>query len=420
KEQAAEAEEHKTLSKRDKEITLELQKLNEKITGLEEKTSELLDVLSDARMDLAARREAKKALEMEIVRLGETVDDSRKRIEALDAGVGTMKDNGTRLSDEIKASEEALATLFKELEGYERSIADSEERAKEKRELLDTAKKELSDLRVVEDEVRTACQDLEIKLTRREEELRHNCQRCAEELHVEAETLACELTEQEQASDIDECKESIEIKKDKIEGMGAINLMAVEEYEQLVERHDYLETQIKDLNESIASLKETIAQIEKTSLERFTETYGKVNEFFQKTFEDLFEGGKAFLELTDEDNPLESGIEIIAQPPGKRLQNILLLSGGEKALTAIALLFSLFQYKPSPFCILDEVDAPLDDPNIERFLKLMKLMAGKTQFILITHSRRTMERADVLYGVTMQEPGISTIVSVNINDNGHA
>ena len=141
-----------------------------------------------------------------------------------------------------------------------------------------------------------------------------------------------------------------------------------------------------------------------------------MNSNFQKIYLQLFGGGRAELRLTDEENLLETGVDIVAQPPGKRLQNILLLSGGEKALTAIALLFALFQHKPSPFCILDEVDAPLDEKNIDRFLRLLRSLSGGTQFILITHSPRTMKVADVLYGVTMEEPGVSRLVSVKLND----
>ena len=165
------------------------------------------------------------------------------------------------------------------------------------------------------------------------------------------------------------------------------------------------------------SLDETIREIDLTCTERFVATFQQVNEVFAETFSSLFGGGTARLDLVDEDDPLESGIDITAQPPGKKNQSVQLLSGGEKALTALSLLISLFRIKPSPFCILDEVDAPLDDANVERFSDLVQAMTDHTQFVLITHNRRTMARADLLYGVTMEEPGVSKVVSVNVQES---
>jgi chromosome segregation protein len=198
----------------------------------------------------------------------------------------------------------------------------------------------------------------------------------------------------------------------RLEAMGPVNMMALEEYKETAERHAFLETQRKDLFDSIENTQATIREIDTFSRQRFEEAFHKINENFQATFRKLFGGGHAFMRLTDEENSAESGIDVVASPPGKKLQNVLLLSGGEKALTALALLVAIFQYQPSPFCILDEVDAPLDEANIGRFTELVKEMAVQTQFVLITHSKKTMGIAPVLYGVTMQEPGVSKLVSV--------
>jgi chromosome segregation protein len=198
----------------------------------------------------------------------------------------------------------------------------------------------------------------------------------------------------------------------KLEGMGPVNMMALEEYKESAERHSFLDTQRKDLISSIENTTATIKEIDLLSRQKFEEAFHKINENFQATFKKLFGGGQAFMKLTDEENSAESGIDVVASPPGKRLQSVLLLSGGEKALTALALLVGIFQYTPSPFCILDEVDAPLDEANIGRFTDLVKEMSLQTQFVLITHSKRTMSIAPVLYGVTMQEPGVSKLVSV--------
>ncbi len=199
-------------------------------------------------------------------------------------------------------------------------------------------------------------------------------------------------------------------------GFGEINLLAIEEFADRKERFEFLETQRRDLEESLAALKQAIARINRVSRERFAETFEKVRDTFRDLFPQLFRGGEAELLLTDADDLLETGVEIVARPPGKRPQHIGLLSGGEKALTAVALIFAIFLVKPSPFCILDEVDAPLDEANIGRFSELLRTMAGASQFLLITHNKSTMEAADHLYGVTMGEPGMSKIVSVRLTE----
>ena len=203
--------------------------------------------------------------------------------------------------------------------------------------------------------------------------------------------------------------------KQRLEAMGPVNMMALEEYNETVVRHSFLETQRKDLLDSIENTQASIKEIDDVSRMKFDEAFKIINENFSETFSKLFGGGQAFMKLTDAENTNESGIDIVASPPGKKLQNILLLSGGEKALTALSLLVGIFQFQPAPFCILDEVDAPLDETNVGRFAKLIHEMAASTQFVVITHSKRTMAQADVIYGVTMQEPGISKIVSVNLN-----
>ena len=203
--------------------------------------------------------------------------------------------------------------------------------------------------------------------------------------------------------------------KQRLEAMGPVNMMALEEYNETTQRHVFLEAQRKDLLDAIDDTQSSIKEIDDVSRLKFDEAYKIINENFSVTFSKLFGGGQAFMKLTDAENSNESGIEIVASPPGKKLQNILLLSGGEKALTALSLLVGIFQFQPAPFCILDEVDAPLDETNVGRFAKLISEMSANTQFVVITHSKRTMSQADVIYGVTMQEPGVSKIVSVNLS-----
>ncbi|MDO8526295.1 MAG: chromosome segregation protein SMC [Deltaproteobacteria bacterium] len=203
--------------------------------------------------------------------------------------------------------------------------------------------------------------------------------------------------------------------KDRLEKLGSVHVGAIEEYDELKSRYEFLSKQQADLVSSLESLKKAIHKINRVSRERFIKTFEMVNEKFQEIFPRLFKGGRARLMLIDEENLLDSGVEIYAQPPGKKLQAITLLSGGEKALTAVALVFSIFLIKPSPFCLLDEVDAPLDEANIDRFNEMVREMTAHSQFIMITHNRRTMEKTDCLYGVTMEEAGISKVVSVRLN-----
>ncbi len=203
--------------------------------------------------------------------------------------------------------------------------------------------------------------------------------------------------------------------RQKIERLGPVNMMAIDQFDELETRHTFLTTQRKDLLDSIAQTAEAIKRIDVITRERFADAFASINANFEVTFTTLFGGGKAGLLLIDQENQIESGIDIIAQPPGKRLQNVQLLSGGEKAMTAMALMFAIFKFRPSPFCLLDEIDAPLDDANIGRFVEMLQGMQSHTQFILITHNRKTMEIADRLYGVTMEEPGVSKLISVQMN-----
>lgn len=214
-----------------------------------------------------------------------------------------------------------------------------------------------------------------------------------------------------------ELKQELEQLKEKIVKFGNVNLAAIEEVDQLRERFDFLTNQKDDLEKSLQSLIDAIKTINKTTKDMFEVTFNEVNERFQQIFPRLFRGGKAKLMLTDPENILETGVDIFAQPPGKKLQNMNLLSGGEKALTAISLLFAIFEYKAPPFCVLDEVDAPLDDANVLRFVSIVKEMSQKTQFIVITHNKNTMEMASNLYGVTMEEPGLSRVVSVRLHQD---
>ena len=275
----------------------------------------------------------------------------------------------------------------------------------------------------IDELLRTTRQQLDLARDRRGElsataarlqsDLQHLADTCLNDLGVERPVLMADPTISLIAGDelAAEDRTHREMRA-RLDAMGPVNMMALEEYKETAERHQFLSTQRKDLLDAIADTTATIREIDLVSRQKFEEAFNKINENFQATFRKLFGGGHGFMRLTDLENSAESGIDVVASPPGKKLQNVLLLSGGEKALTALALLVGIFQYTPSPFCILDEVDAPLDEANIARFTDLVREMSVQTQFILITHSKRTMSIAPVLYGVTMQEPGVSKLVSV--------
>jgi chromosome segregation protein len=201
-----------------------------------------------------------------------------------------------------------------------------------------------------------------------------------------------------------------------LEALGPVNELALTERDELETRFKFLSDQRRDLDRSFASLTETIADLDRECAERFKATLAEASIAFAEIFRTLFGGGDAEIELADPDSPLDAGVEIRVRPPGKHTQSVLLLSGGEKALAAIALLLALFRIRPAPFCVLDEVDAPLDDANVERLCQHLRSLSRDTQFLLITHNRRTMAHADVLYGVTMAEPGVSSIVSVRLEE----
>jgi len=254
---------------------------------------------------------------------------------------------------------------------------------------------------------------IEVENARIENDLQHLMRGCQEEFHQSMDELLPRITETEWQRPFAEVAEQYEQLRGRVENFGAINMRALEEYQELDERHQFLSRQRADIEQSISDTQKAIAEINRRSVEQFQDAFARIRENFIEVFQILFRGGQCDLRLLDEGDLLESGIDIIAQPPGKRLQNVLLLSGGEKALTALALLIAIFRYRPSPFCVLDEVDAPLDDANVARFAQLVTELSRDTQFIVITHNKKTMEIAQTLYGVTMEEPGVSKLVSVD-------
>jgi chromosome segregation protein len=367
---------------------------------------------ADARSRLAALRERAAAVEAECHRLA---DDHRELLARITAARGRAEDADRRreeLAAELAESERLLGLALAERDRAAGEATLAEDRVRDVRNELEGREQGLKERRRERETLRDALADLEVQTARVDSELDHLGRECHQTVGRTAAEAAASLTDEETLQDAAALEAQIQELRDRLDRMGPVNVLAVEQAQELDERHGFLTSQRQDLLDSIAEMEQAIRKIDRTSKERFAEAFRVINEHFGAVFRQLFGGGTAGLSLIDEEDILESGIDVMAQPPGKRLQNVMLLSGGEKALTAISLLFAIFQYKPSPFCILDEVDAPLDDANIGRFVRMLDGLKEQTQFVLITHSRKTMEIADQLYGVTMEEPGVSKLVSV--------
>ncbi len=334
-----------------------------------------------------------------------------------------------QLKEDVRTAEDRLNTLRIEYDGVEAKIRDARHALEAVREEAGkheiaraTAEADLSNLaEICMEAVQTPIEDVAAEVAALEASGEIASVKLAEDVPTEEETAEGEpVAEAGAAPAAPEPKEltvdqAIAQLKAKIERLGPVNILAIDQFDELESRHTFLTTQRKDLVDSINATNEAIRRIEKTTKERFQEAFEAINANFEESFKTMFGGGRAGLVLLDEQDELESGLDIIAQPPGKRLQSVQLLSGGEKALTAMALMFAIFKYRPSPFCLLDEIDAPLDDANIGRFVEMLKGMQSLTQFILITHNRKTMEIANRLYGVTMEEPGVSKLISLQLN-----
>lgn len=319
------------------------------------------------------------------------------------------------LEDVCLSLERHIQAILKEKVGVDGSYRDEKNSFEQANAVLRERDAELKTLRHDHAHVKDELNACMVQLT----ELRGHISRINEQTleryqMVIATTYRDYLTTPEGFDYADAVAKTAELRQ-KMSGIGAVNLAAIDELKELNDRYSFLNKQREDLEASLSALERAIHKINRTTKERFEETFHLVNDKFSKLFPKLFQGGQAYLKLTDPDNILETGVDIIAQPPGKKLQSISLLSGGEKALTAVSLLFAIFLIKPAPFCLLDEVDAPLDDANVDRYNDIVKEMSERTQFIVITHNKRTMQVTNCLYGITMQEAGVSQLVSVKLD-----
>jgi chromosome segregation protein len=417
---------------------------------------------SEARAEQAALTERTSVLDAEASRLEEVARDLDERLAARRQDVAGTVTRRQALTLDIQEAERLLDADVHELDRLRADVRRVDDRVLELRGAFTVREQEIRAARHVLDGARAEVTRFEVARATAASDLAHLATACQDALNLAIDDVAAAVARMEDAGELvapatrlaavaarDAAEEAAEAAeeggdnsptatldevappspvdsvelgpeqiiadlKQKIERLGPVNMMAIEQFDDLEARHTFLTTQRKDLLDSIAQTGEAIRRIDKTTRERFDEAFVSINTEFQATFSTLFGGGRAGLVLIDQENETESGIDMIAQPPGKRLQNVQLLSGGEKALTAMALMFAIFKYRPSPFCLLDEIDAPLDDANIGRFVEMLQGMQSHTQFILITHNRKTMEIANRLYGVTMEEPGVSKLISLEL------
>ena len=367
--------------------------------------------------ELAGLEERRRGAEAAFSRIERMYSELEHRVAQLEQQLTAAKaeqEQRARENEQLGTTRQQLATLR---EQALKEAAQWTEEAKSLRIALAESEAGLKTLRAETDALRETKSERGASSAKLASDLQHLEETCIDDLAIEAATLRAEAEIPQLDADTliteDEACRSL---KQKLEAMGPVNMMALEEYKETAQRHEFLETQRKDLLDSIENTQSTIKEIDQISRTKFDEAFVRINENFSVTFAKLFGGGQAFMKLTDEANSIDSGIDIVAQPPGKKLQNVLLLSGGEKALTALSLLIGIFQYQPSPFCVLDEVDAPLDETNVGRLADMLKGMSGDTQFVMVTHSKRMMQAADLIYGVTMQEPGVSKVVSVRLGN----
>ncbi|HRS00794.1 MAG TPA: hypothetical protein P5128_11165, partial [Candidatus Sumerlaeia bacterium] len=407
------------------------------ISALEQKIQSTQKIMDDLISSIDADKNEQEQLDetvsgllMEQTRQRERYTALQQRLSAAKADLQSCRAAISKKSDEIKTiverkaetivslknTKETIQSLVCEKEELEREIS---LRVQERDTLILQLKKlgqEVSVLQRDFNEVQNTLHELDLKRTQHSTQLENLSQQAEEKFQKNLDAIVQEAGEVN--GDRDQLINQMGEIKDKIDHIGPINAAAIDQYQDAIERYEFLASQQKDLTDAKDSLKKTIAHIDQTTTQLFNEAFEKIREYFVETFRTLFNGGRADLIVVhDPEHPnQEPGIDIIAQPPGKKLQNISLLSGGEKSLASVALLFAIFKFKPSPFCLLDEIDASLDDANVERFKELLLEFAHKTQFIVVTHNKQTMALADTVYGVTMEEKGVSKLVSVKFEN----
>ncbi|HXF05843.1 MAG TPA: chromosome segregation protein SMC [Blastocatellia bacterium] len=396
------------------------QQLQAEIALFREKITEAAERVSHVRVQLAAANERKQSLSHRLRHLDDEYAECERRGERIGWEKRAITAERETLSHTLEEVDAEISRLLAERSDLEEALNDALGHLAQVHQTSDHAHRAVTELREKESSLRDQLSQAEIARATLQSQAQFLHESCFAELaHTLEEVLAqpddlTTLSPTVDVTDPQAIKHRIEELRRRLEEAGPVNMMALDELQQAEQRYEFLRRQREDIERSLASTEQALQEIRRRSRQRFLDAFHAINENFSAMFQELFGGGRGEMILLDPENILESGIDIIAQPPGKRLQNIHLLSGGEKALAALALLLAIFRYRPSPFCVLDEVDAALDDVNVARFSQKLIEMSERTQFIVITHNKETMEAAHVLYGVTMEEPGVSKLVSVRL------
>ncbi len=382
---------------------------------LRSKLDDLTRELTEAQVKSSALEERWRAAEADCSRVTAEAAKAGEKLAKLVSQSQLWDGEARRLRAEAGDAEAQLREAAAASESLRSRLAARDEESRAARAQRDQTNAQQEALRAELDAQREKRTASEVAHARAESDLNHLIQQCREELNEDPASLVAQAAPEDLlgGEKLQAAEEELGDFKARLERLGPVNMMALEELQEAEQRLTFLDTQRQDLLASISDTTQTIREIDEASNRKFSEAFKAINGFFAESFRTLFGGGAGEMQATDE-NDRESGIDLVVQPPGKRLQNVLLLSGGEKALTALALLIAVFRYTPSPFCILDEVDAPLDDSNIGRFTRMIRTMSSQTQWILITHNKRTMEACHLMYGVTMEEAGVSKLISVRL------
>ncbi len=408
------------IEERSRNSGADLRELTGRLESLRSESAALSKSIAALISAHAVKQERRSGMEAELKRLLAEAGEVRRRGETNRSEKAATEGRIAELELAQRDTQLRLEELALQIREQDGELARKQNALAARRGELAALEEQMRQLHAEREEALGARGRIEIEKTRLESDLDHLEKSCHEELHLTLAQLISEIEEAAWQRDCEEVARQHDELREKIENFGAINMRALEEYQELDERYQFLTHQRSDIEQSIADTQKAISEINRRSVEQFQDAFKAIRENFIEVFQLLFTGGQCDLRLLDDVDVLESGIDIIAQPPGKRLQNVLLLSGGEKALTALALLIAIFRYRPSPFCVLDEVDAPLDDANVTRFTQMLTELSKDTQFLVITHNKRTMEVARTLYGVTMEEPGVSKIVSVDFRPHQKA
>ena len=389
-----------------------------KISGLSAKLERHNQQIVDLKLELTAHNTKLENGRQTLHRLKEFQRDSHVRLEQLHREISNKKEKRKSAQDQISAKENNLGRYYEDLKRIETDLESNMSQYNSINANLQENDDQLAAIQTERQKTLEKIRLLELNLSEKRIMRDNIAGKAQERYHRSIGALRMQKAQESEKlqMEIREIEQELTDLQNKMSSIGDVNLGAIQEYEALKERSDFLTEQRADLEKAIEDLHKVIRKINRITQQRFIETYDQVNEKLMEVFPKLFEGGSARLELTDPGKPLETGVEYLVHPPGKKLTRMSLLSGGEKALSAIAFIFAIFLIRPASFCLLDEIDAPLDEANVVRFNNLMKIIGRKSQIVMITHNKRSMEFAETLYGVTMEQKGISKIVSVNLNE----